>query len=294
VLETSSYLLLFPFALIGISILNIAIWKAGGYRALGYKAIGILVLLYVAYLTFGPNMRFQFLGWVAGASIIFAANTTRKNRALILGAAAVVAIAGFALAGSLRDKTLKINDAANPSLSRVINANDANMLDGFVLLEQVYPERLDYAWGMDHIEILLRPIPRSLWHNKPLGGYANKLGFNDYDVGTTGISPSLFGSFYAEGGLAGIIILSVIYGAGLAKIMSYTIRLQPFVSNILRAVVCASIVPMLRGGDIAGTYAWIGMAYWPCFFLLALKLKSLKVRSSPTTATRRTPKFRWA
>ncbi len=280
-LEISSYLLLFPFALIGISILNIALWKAGGYRLLGYKVIGALILLYVAYLTFGPNMRFQFLGWMAGAAIIIAMNNTRKNRLIILGSAAVLGIAAFALAGSMRVNASRVNEASNPALERFVTANDANMLDGFVLLEQVYPDRLDYTWGMDHLEILLRPIPRSLWPNKPVGGYANRLGFNDYDEGSTGISPSLFGSFYAEGGIVGIVVLSIIYGAGLAKIMSYTIRLQPFACLILRAVVCASLVPMLRGGDIAGSYAWIGMAYWPCILLLWWKRKSLRIISTP-------------
>jgi oligosaccharide repeat unit polymerase len=280
-LEISSYLLLFPFALIGVSILNIALWKTGGYRLLGYKVIGALILLYVAYLTFGPHMRFQFLGWMAGAAIIIAINNTRKNRLIILGGAAVLGIAAFAVAGSMRDNASRLNETGNPALERFVTANDANMLDGFVLLEQVYPDRLGYTWGMDHVEILLRPIPRSLWPDKPVGGYANRLGFNDYDEGITTISPSLFGSFYAEGGLVGIVILSIIYGAGLAKIMSYSIRLQPFACLILRAVLCASLVPMLRGGDIAGSYAWIGMAYWPCFLLLWWKRKSLRINSTP-------------
>ena len=292
VLETSSYLLLFPFALIGISILNISLWKAGGYRLLGYKVIAGLILLSVAYSTFGPNMRFQFLGWIAGAAIIIAANHTNKYRLLILGTASLIGIGAFALAGTMRNDEFKATDSSNPAFDRFVSANDANMLDGFVMLEQVYPDRLDYTWGTDHLEILLRPIPRSIWPDKPVGGYANRLGFNDYDIGTTGISPSLFGSFYAEGGVVGIIILSIIYAAGLAAIMSYTMQLRPFASLIVRAVVCASLVPVLRGGDLAGGYAWIGMAYWPCFLLLWLKRNSLRAKGTPSVPARPRLKFR--
>jgi hypothetical protein len=292
VLETSSYLLLFPFALIGISILNISLWKAGGYHLLIHKVVAGLILGSVAYLTFVPNMRFQFLGWIAGAAIIIAANYTRKYRLIILGAAAVIGIATFALAGTMRGDEFKVDEGGNPVLDRFVSANDANMLDGFVMLEQVYPDRLDYTWGGDHLDILLRPIPRSIWPDKPVGGYVNKLGLNDYDVGTTGISPSLFGSFYAEGGIVGIVILSIIYGVGLAAIMSYTMRLRPFASLIVRAVVCGSLVPMLRGGDLAGGYAWIGMAYWPCFLLLWFKRNSVRAESATVARARPRLKFR--
>jgi hypothetical protein len=292
VLETSSYLLLFPFALIGISILNISLWKAGGYHLLIHKVVAGLILGSVAYLTFVPNMRFQFLGWIAGAAIIIAANYTRKYRLIILGAAAVIGIATFALAGTMRGDEFKVDEGGNPVLDRFVSANDANMLDGFVMLEQVYPDRLDYTWGGDHLDILLRPIPRSIWPDKPVGGYVNKLGLNDYDVGTTGISPSLFGSFYAEGGIVGIVILSIIYGVGLAAIMSYTTRLRPFASLIVRAVVCGSLVPMLRGGDLAGGYAWIGMAYWPCFLLLWFKRNSVRAESATVARARPRLKFR--
>jgi hypothetical protein len=287
-LETSSYLVLFPLALVGISVLNMSLWKTGGYRQLGYKAIASMILLYVAYLTFSPNLRFQFLGWIIGAAVIVSANYPWRKRVLAVAIAAFVGVGAFAVAGSLRDRppTDQV-DASHPAESLFTSAADANMLDGFVLLQEVYPEMLDYSWGGDHLEIFLRPIPRAFWPNKPVGGYANRLGFNDTgdpEVGLTGISPSIFGSFYAEGGLIGIVILSVVYGAGLAAIVSHTVHLRPFASLTIRALVCASLVPMLRGGDLAGIYGWIGMAYWPCFLLLWLKRKSLRMTLAPEVA----------
>jgi hypothetical protein len=278
--EVSSYLLLFPLALIGISILNISLWKIGGYPSLIFKLVGALILIGVAYLTFGPSMRFQFVGWIVGAAIIIVANYSSRKRLLVLGIVLAFAVGIFSFAGSLRTEADTLN--SNPTWDRFAGASDANMLDGFVLLEEVYPDILEYSHGGEHLEVVLHPIPRILWPNKPVGGYANKLRLNDYDNGVTGISPSLFGSFYAEGGIAGIVILSVIYGLGLATIVNYSVKLRPFASLILRAVLCASLVPLLRGGDLAGIYAWVGMAYWPCFLLLWLKRGSLRVALSPS------------
>jgi hypothetical protein len=293
VLEVSSYLFLFPLALVGISILNVALWKAGGYPSLLLKLAAAVFIICVAYLTFSPQLRFQFLGWLSGAAIIICANYALKKRVLILAMMAVLGLAAFAFAGSLRDDEFS-EDKRGPDRAwdRFIGAVDANMLDGFVILEEIYPDKLEYTWGMDHLEILTRPIPRSLWPDKPLVGYANQLGLYDYYAGTTGISPTLFGSFYEEGGLFGIVFLSVLYGAGLAGIMGSTMRLRPFASFIIRAVVCASLVPMLRGGDLGGGYAWIGMAYWPCFLMLWLKRKQLRanITEQPTQDRSRFPK----
>jgi hypothetical protein len=241
-----------------------------------------VVLVCVAYLTFSPQLRFQFLGWISGAAIIISANFSFKKRVFLLAMMAVLGVAMFVFAGSLREDEFSEDQTPGPqrALERVTSAADANMLDGFVMLEQVYPEMLDYTWGMDHLEILTRPIPRWLWPDKPLVGYSNQLGLYDYHSGTTGISPSLFGSFYEEGGIFGIVLFSILYGAGLAAIMGYTMRVRPFASLIIRAVVCASLIPMLRGGDLGGGYAWIGMAYWPCFLLLWLKRKQLAIKAT--------------
>ena len=145
------------------------------------------------------------------------------------------------------------------------------MLDGFVLLRQVYPEMLGYSYGGEHLEILERPIPRAWWPDKPVGGYMNKLGIITADSGfTLGISPSLFGSFYQEGGLVGVVLLSIIYGFGFGRLVSFSTRIVPLAGLLLRGILAAAIVPLLRGGDLPGIYAWFGMSFWPCLLILWL------------------------
>ncbi|MBE9100632.1 hypothetical protein [Vacuolonema iberomarrocanum] len=273
--EISAYLFLFPLALVGIATLVMCVWKLGGFRSLFSKATALFILISVASLTFAPSGRFQFLGWLVAAGVIVSANFRPRRRLLLLSTLAVVAIALFATAGALRNpaNSVDLNQAA---WERAFSAEDANMLDGFVLLQEVYPERLPFRLGMEHIEVLMRPIPRALWPGKPVGGYMNKLGLIDANTGfTLGISPTLFGSFYAEGWLVGIAIFSCVYGYCLAKLVVWSARLHPFAGVLIRAVICAALIPLLRGGDLPGIYAWIGMGFWPCFLGLWLNRHTL-------------------
>jgi hypothetical protein len=191
-------------------------------------------------------------------------------------AAVGLAVISFGAAGVMRQE-FSINGIKQDTLTRVTSAEDANMLDGFVMLRQVFPALLPYSWGKEHLGILARPIPRSVWPNKPLGGYMNQLGFYDRGSGgTTGISPTLFGTFYQEGGVPGLMFLSMIYGFGLGRLVSWAAALPPFASVLVRASVFAGLIPLMRCGDLAGVYSWLGMSFWPCVLVLWLLKNSSK------------------
>ncbi len=279
--QISAYLYLFPFALVGIATVVMCVWKFGGFRSIFSKAIALFILASVASLTFAPSGRFQFLGWLIAAGVIFSANFRPHKRLVLLSTLAVVAIALFATAGALRNTTNSVN-LNQAAWERAFSAEDANMLDGFVLLQEVYPDRLPFSLGMEHIEVLLRPIPRAIWPNKPVGGYMNKLGLIDANSGfTLGISPTLLGSFYAEGWLIGIAFFCFLYSYCIAKLVVYSTRLHPFAGVLIRAVICAALVPLLRAGDLPGIYAWIGMGFWPCFLVLWLNRHILSMPPQP-------------
>jgi len=274
--EISSYLSLFPMVLISAGILLVLLWKAGGFNSVQQKTIALIMLGAIAFLTFDSSARFQFLGWILASTIILTAGFPFRQKALfaLLGLTAAAAL--FAVAGTLRkadDPDLALEEE---SVNRFAFAADANMLDGFVLLRQVYPDMLNYSYGGEHLEILARPIPRAWWPGKPVGGYLNKLGIVTADTGfTLGISPSLFGSFYQEGGIMGVVLLSALYGFGFARLIRFSTVIHPLGGLLIRAIACAAVVPLLRGGDLPGIYAWFGMAFWPCFLVLYLWRKEL-------------------
>jgi|GEM_PF-475797 len=289
--EVSSYAILGPMALIGVAILVLCMWRFGLFTSWFQKACAGLMLVGIAWFTFGPTLRFLFLGWVLAGGVIWSATAQSGRRWLGFAMSAVVALSLFGLAGAMRD-TESGGRVTKSALDRVLSAEDANMLDGFVLLRQVFPEMLPHSHGQEHLNILLRPIPRALWPEKPVGGYMNKLGI--FDSGSTitiGISPTLFGSFYQEGGLPGIIVFSILYGWALGRLVVWTTSLGAFPSLVVRASLFAGLVPLMRAGDLAGVYAWLGMSFWPCVLVLfwlsqrAKQRVSARIRSSRKVST---------
>ena len=277
--EISSYLSLFSLSLVGVAILIAALWKSRAFRSGGERFGAVALFVAIIYLTFQPSMRFQFLGWCVAATIILSSGLSFVRRARVLSIGLIGAVALFAVAGALRNAEEPTVELEQSAWERFAFAQDANMLDGFALLRQVYPEMLDYSYGEEHLEIFERPIPRAWWPGKPVGGYMNKLGIITVDSGfTLGISPSLFGSFYQEGGLVGVVLLSIIYGFGFGRLVSFSRGIVPLGGLLLRGMLAAAIVPLLRGGDLPGIYAWFGMSFWPCFLLLWLGRHELFAR----------------
>jgi hypothetical protein len=244
----------------------------------------------IAYLTFDSSARFQFLGWILASTIILTEGLPFGRKALfaLLGLTAAAAL--FAVAGALRKADDPDAALQEDSVNRFAFASDANMLDGFVLLRQVYPDMLNYSYGNEHLEILTRPIPRAWWPGKPVGGYLNKLGIVTAETGfTLGISPSLFGSFYQEGGIIGMVLLSALYGFGFARLIRFSTVIHPLGGLLIRAITCAAVVPLLRGGDLPGIYAWFGMAFWPCFLVLYIWRKELLTKGLQAAPTNSSP-----
>ncbi len=228
----------------------------------------LIMIIYGMWISYNPAQRFQFLSWMVAIGIIALQNYAPKKKLkyYIVGGAFVMLF--FSLAGVARKHNLSnmsISQMYEAAMERTESREDQNMLDGFMMIMDVYPEHLDYAWGMDHFEILLRPIPRKLWPGKPKGSYINKLGLSDARKGTIGISPTIYGTFYAEGGIIGIIIISIIYGWLFIKLFRLTHLYNSDLQWLLKGIILASFVPILRGGDLPGIMAFIGMSYWPVF-----------------------------
>jgi hypothetical protein len=151
------------------------------------------------------------------------------------------------------------------------------MVDGLVYLMETVPKKLPYRYGREHLAILYRPIPRALWPGKPVDNYMLRaIGLDKDREFTIGISPSLFGDFYLEGGYVGVILLSVLYGYGLGRLLRWSARIHAFGGLMVRGIVCASFTLLLRGGDMAGVCAWIVMSFWPIFLLFAFRKQYLR------------------
>ncbi len=269
----NSYFVLFSMALGGMILLMFVLFLRTKFTQNSVLKLVILgLIVYSASLSYTTSMRFRFLSWSIGLGIIYLQDRTSIQKLKYFAIGGVIVLTVFSLAGVERQvniQRLTFNEKVTAAWDRMSGATDQNMLDGFMMVLDVYPEYLDYHKGGEHLEILYRPIPRRLWVGKPVGGYANKLGLNDYEnSGTVGISQTLYGSFYGEGGVAGIVIFSFLYAMLFVWAFKYSERYNSDMRWILRAVIIGWAIPLLRGGDLPGIYAWLGMTYWPVFIIL--------------------------
>jgi len=276
-----SYFYLFSLAIGGIILLIFLLYKNTTFkRHFPIKVFVLIVTIYAAYISFNPILRFQFISWMVAVSIVIVKDYTTIQKLRVYIAGGIFVVGFFSLTGNWRlgYGELSAKEQVDLAMKRIQQAEDQNMLDGFMMVLQVYPKLLDYHYGMEHFEILLRPIPRALWAGKPVGGYTNKLKLNENmpNATTVGISQSIYGTFYGEGGVIGIIIFSVIYGILFVKFFRYADRYNSDMKHVIKGVVISSTIPLLRGGDLPGIIAFIGMSYWPVFVYLILYNKFLQ------------------
>ncbi len=276
----NSYFLLFPMALGGLILLAFLVYRSYSWQDNGViKLVYLILMANAIFMSYNPTQRFQFLSWMVAMGIVMTQKMDfyKKTWSYVIGGFIVIiffSIAGVARTHKLSELTYQ--EIFDEAFERNEKREDQNMLDGFMMVLDVYPYNLDYSYGMEHLEILMRPIPRQLWPNKPLGGYANKLGLNNVNKGTTGISQTIYGTFYGEGGVWGIILFSIFYGWLFVKLFRYTLQYNSDMRWLLRGIIIASFIPILRGGDLPGIVAFIGMSFWPVFLILYQYNKHLK------------------
>jgi len=260
-----------PFASIGSIICIFFIIQS--FNKINYIFIAIFFISYlllIAQLAVTTHTRFSLLGWIIpiGFAILYKIKPGLKLVALLGGGA--VAFIGFSILGELRSSVGKsFGELVTQATQRILISEDSNMLDGFMMMYQVVPSKLDFQYGLNHIEILTRPIPRSIWPNKPSGGYINKLNLNTGgDLEFIGISESMFGTFYVEGGVFGIVFFCFFYALLLSRLLNYFARYEGMLGATLQGCVYASLLAWFRGGDFAGIFALLLLSYWPVIIFM--------------------------
>jgi len=242
--------------------------------------LGIIATSGLSSIT--PSLRFAILGWTIPLAFVFAAQLRPSRKLFVFAVVGTIVAFVFTVAGMLRNaefQGLEREQLIREGGDALLVGGDVNMLDGFTMLMQVYPEVLDYGLGREHLEILSRPIPRAIWPDKPVGGWTQKFAVaSGSELFSTGISPSLYGSFYGEGGVIGVVLLSALYGWLFARYVNWANRHASPLRWVLRGVLIASLFALMRGGDLPGIAAFIGMSYWPLALFLWGYRRALRPR----------------
>ena len=116
----------------------------------------------------------------------------------------------------------------------------------FCLMLKSYPAKYSYDGFNDFFAVLVNPVPRSLWQDKPVLNGAKDLSSQSAFVlsgpltmGTTSLSFSIVGDAYKTAGLLGLAIYAIVYGMFLVYfdgIIFYTNKKEPLSVAILGMV----------------------------------------------------------
>jgi len=133
---------------------------------------------------------------------------------LVLLISFVVVVAGLASRHSAQNQKPLVESISTVSenLSATLSAPFA-LLDHYMLLK-VYVDNRGFDYGMQYISYLVRPIPRSVWADKPvpLALKIRQMFWGDMEGG---IPPTVFGEFFVAFGYFGVFLGCIILGAAL-------------------------------------------------------------------------------
>ncbi|MGN6646325.1 MAG: hypothetical protein ACTHJT_07335 [Cytophaga sp.] len=240
------------------------------------------MFLFIGYITYSSELRFQFLGWMipVGYFLVRKVNPVYKLGVMLVGLFVIMVI--FSAARVMRydvKSELSTEELYEESYDRIQESDDVNFIDGFMMMYQVYPQYLDHTYGIEHLNILLRPIPRTIWQGKPLAGwfqnYQEKYGLELVKIG---FSPTLYGVFYAEGGEAAIPLLSIVWAFLLIWLYRSLSMYNSDLSALLIGVLLTALIPIFRSGDLAGDFAIVFMSYWPIIIFVYQYKKYVRKR----------------
>lgn len=178
--------------------------------SMAQKVVVAVVLAFTAYYGFSSGTRNVYVTYIltfTGVYLITKPQLTRRH-ALIFGTImAVLLMTGVTLMLQFRTVGLGNISSTKSSDSFYVDLNIVNISQ----LTDKFPDVYDYLGFEIPFSALIRPIPRVLWPGKPSGlsvPIEEALGVQGLTLSCTYV-----GEAYMSGGLAAVLIISLMFGA---------------------------------------------------------------------------------
>jgi oligosaccharide repeat unit polymerase len=211
------------------------------------------VLLYVALAAFvllggGQRARFFIPAFAAGLIWLKTSQMRRppQRRLAVIGLIVLVVFGG--LIGVARGAA----QSRHVSVSTVFAASAGSANDLFLPLAglaSTVPGQFPYLGGTSYLEIATFLVPRALWNGKPQGSISTLT--TAVDPGNSGLAFPEFGEIYANFGLAGVMIGSLLLGSLIELISRRLARSTSIGESVFTAVCAAVLLGLFIRGDIA-------------------------------------------
>jgi hypothetical protein len=284
-LAETNYVFLFQIRTAWIALLLLA-YPARSRKRKHKLAVCILWLAVALIFTLSGSRGIMFELLIATAIYFYLLKNRRPRIHTVLIAALVLLIAMGSIVILRSKNRLKLTTGAlSGEVQREIT--DSGAATGMMVLLTVFPDMNEFINIQLFEELLIAPIPRALWPEKPrLRGVQN---IAEQFVPRSH-APPFFGPYYAAFGYAGSILSLAIFGAASGWVYSLWKRQQ---GSILRAVLLAVWIALLwdlyhRGGLIWSTVKVV-YAMGPILVIAWLAKRHNQRNSDKTSnATKRT------
>jgi hypothetical protein len=117
-------------------------------------------------------------------------------------------------------------------------------------------ETKTYNYGIDYLQLVTEPIPRAIWKHKPIGA-PSLFDLNDYG-NFRGLTYSLPGNGWMDGGWWGVVITCCLWGFGLGRLYKwFSWRERSKAVALLYIMAISMIVQLYRDGNVSIFRFWL-------------------------------------
>jgi hypothetical protein len=230
-----------------------------------------LILIFVLYRFYVGHGRFNIVMLFFGLGLvehyIFKTNIINLKN-VILGSFVVLI---FVVAGENRQffKTVLIGEEQIQfSLSedkKLLEGMDFANFEYLTYIVRTVPEYTGtYNYGVQYLQLFTEPLPRKYWKDKPVGQPIKFYSLNDYG-NWVGLTQSIFGDGWQNGGFAGLFITLFLFGFLLTLLNIKMITASPFTFLIWICILPYSI-QLFRDGGIVPIFKFVLFSSLPFFF----------------------------
>ena len=228
------------------------------------RIVAILLLVaFVAYGSLAGSTRSAFIATLLAVGCIGLIETRRRFPPIKVVAAAIVVLALFNVLGSDRMAIRRIVNG-EVTISDIVDnyfnndtrggapiAGDMQEFDVLTAVLKVVPARSGYTYGTQYIRLLVWPIPRQLWADKPVfTSIVNLMNYANFEYLTT----TLYADTYITIGIFGLIpmlvLISMLLNYLYAKVISS--RQSLWIMIYICTVMYSPII--FRDGPVSAAY----------------------------------------
>lgn len=217
---------------------------------------GCFWLLMMAYASLG--FRYRIIILVVSYFVLTYLIRGKRPRSAALATVAVTIVLIVALVASVRlfVRSSGLEGSADISLAQLPDAalGDTRIFEGYLAVKEAVPQRVSYSGFASIAYVVVLPIPRDVWENKPEPTHLAKIGesLGTDEATAAGVAIPHFGESYLAFGWFGLVLGSVVLGVACRSLWSFLVESRGNLwVQAIYAVSFAFLVQVIIRGHLA-------------------------------------------